>query len=63
MLYDDTNGYAFEVPQRPQGKTGDEVPDALLQKGRRIIEDGVVGGYRALLSTASPEKLPQGFIG
>jgi hypothetical protein len=45
MLYDDTNGYAFEVPQRPQGKAGDEVPDAPLQKGRRIIEDGVVGGY------------------
>jgi hypothetical protein len=63
MLYDDTNGYAFEVPQRPQGKARDEVPDAPLQMRRRIIEDGVVGGYRALLSTASLEKLPQSFVG
>jgi hypothetical protein len=55
VFYDDTNRYAFEVPKGAQWKTGDEVPDAPLQLRSRMVEDRIVGGYRALLSTASPE--------
>jgi hypothetical protein len=63
MFYDDTNGDAFEVPERAKGKAGDEVPDAPLQLRCGIVENGIVGGYRALLWTASPETLRRPFLG
>ena len=63
MLYDDSNGDAFEVPQRAQGKTGDKVPDAPLQLRRRMIEDGIDGADGALLSTASPENRLRRIVG
>ena len=55
MFYDDTEGDAFEVPERAEGKAGDEIPDAPLQLRRRMVEDGVVGVDSALLSTVSPD--------
>jgi hypothetical protein len=55
VFYDDTEGDAFEVPERAQGKAGDEVPDAPLQLRSRIVEDGIVGVDSALLSTVSPD--------
>jgi len=55
VFYDDTEGDAFEVPERAEGKAGDEVPDAPLQLRRRMVEDGIVGVDVALLSTAPPD--------
>jgi hypothetical protein len=53
VFYDDTDGDAFEIPERAEGKAGDEVPDAPLQLRSRIIEDGIVGSDITLLSTVS----------
>jgi hypothetical protein len=53
VFYDDTDGNAFEVPKRMEGKAGDEVPDAPLQLRGGLVEDGIVGGDVALLSTLS----------
>jgi hypothetical protein len=55
VFCDDTNRDAFEIPKGAQWKTGDKVPDSPLQQRSRMVEDRIVGGYRALLSTASPE--------
>ena len=60
MLYDDTNGDAFQVPQRAQGEAGDKVPDAPLQVRRRMVEDGIDGADGALLSIASADA-PQAY--
>jgi hypothetical protein len=51
VFYDDTDGNAFEVPKRVQGKAGDEVPDTPLQLRSGLVEDGIVDGDVVLLST------------
>jgi hypothetical protein len=51
VFYDDPDGNAFEVPERVQGKAGDEVPDTPLQLRSGLVEDRIVDGDVALLST------------
>jgi hypothetical protein len=51
VFYDDTDGDAFEVPKGVEGKAGDEVPDTPLQLRGGLVEDGIVNGDVALLST------------
>jgi hypothetical protein len=51
VFYDDAKGDAFEVPEGVEGKAGDEVPDAPLQLRSGLVEDGIVSGDVALLST------------
>jgi ribosomal protein L15 len=63
MFYDHTKGDAFKVPKRAQGKARDKVPDVPLQLRGRIVEDGIVGGYIALLSTASANVSVRAFFG
>jgi hypothetical protein len=63
MFYDHTKGDAFEIPKRAQGKARDKVPDVPLQLRGRIVENGIVGGYIALLSTASADVSVRAFFG
>jgi hypothetical protein len=51
VFYDDSKGDAFEVPKGVEGKARDEVPDAPLQLRSGLVEDGIVNGDVALLST------------